>query len=94
MSNYTFDNTYGLSEEQLKQLDQAEEMMVRMDLGNCEKLLLSMLMKMMNASQFCVIWDFCMEGTCPNLKQRLNILRRYWFLSPITLGLGIVEDVT
>ena len=43
MSDYTFENTYGLSEEQLKQLDQAEEMMVRMDLGNCEKLLLSML---------------------------------------------------
>jgi len=43
MSNYTFENTYDLSEKQLKELDEAEEMMIRQDLGNCEKLLLSML---------------------------------------------------
>ena len=94
MSNYTFENTYGLSDEQLKHLDQAEEMMVRMDLGNCEKLLLSMLDEDDECIPVLCTWDFCMEGTCPNLKQRLNILRRYWFLSPTTLGLGIVEDAT
>ena len=38
-----FDNTYKLSSEQLEQLDQAEEMMLRNDLGAAERLLLSML---------------------------------------------------
>lgn len=38
-----FDNTYELSSEQLEQLDQAEEMMLRNDLGAAERLLLSML---------------------------------------------------
>lgn len=38
-----FDNTYELSPEQLEQLDQAEEMMLRNDLGAAERLLLSML---------------------------------------------------
>lgn len=35
-----FDNTYELSSEQLEQLDQAEEMMLRNDLGAAERLLL------------------------------------------------------
>ncbi len=38
-----FDNTYELTSEQLEQLDQAEEMMLRNDLGAAEKLLLSMI---------------------------------------------------
>ena len=38
-----FDNTYELTPEQLEQLDQAEEMMLRNDLGAAEKLLLSMI---------------------------------------------------
>ena len=37
-----FDNTYELTPEQLEQLDQAEEMMLRNDLGAAERLLLSM----------------------------------------------------
>lgn len=38
-----FENTYDLSTEQLEQLDNAEEMMLRNDLGAAERLLLSML---------------------------------------------------
>ncbi len=38
-----FENTYELSDEQLQQLDDAEEMMLRNDLGAAERLLLSML---------------------------------------------------
>jgi len=38
-----FENTYELTPEQLEQLDQAEEMMLRNNLGAAEKLLLSML---------------------------------------------------
>lgn len=38
-----FDNIYDLSTEQLQMLDDAEEMMLRNDLGAAEKLLLSML---------------------------------------------------
>lgn len=37
-----FENTYELTPEQLEQLDQAEEMMLRNDLGAAERLLLSM----------------------------------------------------
>ena len=38
-----FENTYELTLEQLEQLDQAEEMMLRNDLGAAERLLLSMI---------------------------------------------------
>ena len=42
MANH-FENTYELTLEQLEQLDQAEEMMLRNDLGAAERLLLSMI---------------------------------------------------
>ena len=38
-----FDNTYDLSEKQLLDLEKAEEMMLKNDLGNAEELLLDML---------------------------------------------------
>ena len=38
-----FDNTYNLSESQLQRLENAEEMMLKNDLGNAEDLLLEML---------------------------------------------------
>ena len=38
-----FDNTYELSEKQLLDLEKAEEMMLKNDLGNAEELLLDML---------------------------------------------------
>ena len=38
-----FENTYGLSESQLQRLEDAEEMMLKNDLGNAEILLLDML---------------------------------------------------
>ena len=38
-----FDNTYDLSESQLVDLEKAEEMMLKNDLGNAEQLLLQML---------------------------------------------------
>tara|TARA_B100000424_G_scaffold196316_1_gene153629 strand:+ start:351 stop:647 length:297 start_codon:yes stop_codon:yes gene_type:complete len=38
-----FDNTYDLSESQLVDLENAEEMMLKNDLGNAEQLLLKML---------------------------------------------------
>lgn len=38
-----FDNTYNLSESQLQRLEDAEEMMLKNDLGNAEDLLLEML---------------------------------------------------
>ncbi len=38
-----FENTYGLSESQLQRLEDAEEMMLKNDLGNAEILLLEML---------------------------------------------------
>jgi tetratricopeptide (TPR) repeat protein len=43
MSNHTFDNIYNLSSEQLEQLDNAEELMVKNHLGAAEQLLLKML---------------------------------------------------
>ena len=43
MTNYTFDNTYNLSEQQLQQLDEAEDVMVKGSLGKAEEILLSML---------------------------------------------------
>ncbi|GIQ97498.1 MAG: hypothetical protein CM15mP3_05320 [Candidatus Poseidoniales archaeon] len=38
-----FDNTYNLSESQLQRLEDAEEMMLKNDLGNAEDFLLKML---------------------------------------------------
>ena len=38
-----FENTYDLSESQLQRLEDAEEMMLKNDLGNAESLLLEML---------------------------------------------------
>ena len=38
-----FENTYDLSESQLVELEKAEEMMLKNDLGNAETLLLKML---------------------------------------------------
>ena len=43
MGNYTFDNTYILSDTQLQQLDEAEELMLKGALGAAESMLLSML---------------------------------------------------
>lgn len=43
MSDHAFENTYELSNEQLNALDEAEELMLRGDLGKAEELLLSML---------------------------------------------------
>ena len=43
MSSHTFENTYDLSYEQLEQLDNAEELMVKNHLGAAEELLLKML---------------------------------------------------
>ena len=43
MSDYAFDNTYDLSHEQLEQLDNAEEEMLRNNLGKAEEILLAML---------------------------------------------------
>ena len=43
MTNYAFDNTYDLSEEQLQQLDEAEDLMLKGSLGKAEEILLSML---------------------------------------------------
>lgn len=43
MSSHTFDNIYNLSNEQLEQLDEAEELMLKNSLGAAEELLLKML---------------------------------------------------
>jgi tetratricopeptide (TPR) repeat protein len=43
MSSHTFDNIYNLSLEQLEQLDNAEDLMVKNHLGAAEELLLKML---------------------------------------------------
>jgi|TARA_A200000159_G_scaffold130853_1_gene127736 tetratricopeptide (TPR) repeat protein len=43
MTNYAFDNTYDLSEQQLQQLDEAEDLMLKGSLGKAEEILLSML---------------------------------------------------
>ena len=43
MTNYAFDNTYNLSEQQLQQLDEAEDLMLKGSLGKAEEILLSML---------------------------------------------------
>ena len=43
MGNYAFDNTYNLSDDQLAQLDEAEELMLKGALGKSEDLLLGML---------------------------------------------------
>ncbi|HJM55533.1 MAG TPA: tetratricopeptide repeat protein [Poseidonia sp.] len=43
MGDHTFDNTYNLSDKQLLELDEAEELMIKGALGAAEKILLSML---------------------------------------------------
>ena len=43
VSSHTFDNIYNLSSEQLEQLDEAEELMLKNSLGAAEELLLEML---------------------------------------------------
>ena len=43
MAETPFDNIYDLSTEQLEQLDEAEDLMIRNSLGAAEKLLLTML---------------------------------------------------
>ena len=43
MAGRTWKNTYRLSDSQLEQLDQAESMMEKMDLGSAEELLERML---------------------------------------------------
>ena len=43
MTKYAFDNTYDLSEQQLQQLDEAEDLMLKGSLGKAEEILLRML---------------------------------------------------
>ena len=43
MADYGFDNTYDLSKEQLENLENAEEEMLRNNLGKAEEILLQML---------------------------------------------------
>ncbi|MEK9730673.1 MAG: tetratricopeptide repeat protein [Candidatus Poseidoniales archaeon] len=43
MSNHAFENTYGLSQQQLNDLDDAEDLMLKGSLGKAEELLLKML---------------------------------------------------
>ena len=43
MTNYAFDNTYNLTDQQLQQLDEAEDLMLKGSLGKAEEILLSML---------------------------------------------------
>jgi len=43
MSDHAFENTYDLSNEQLQSLDEAEEEMLRNNLGKAEEILLAML---------------------------------------------------
>ena len=48
MTERTWENTYNLSEEQLAQLEEAEELMEKMDLSGAEEILLSMLVSAKN----------------------------------------------
>jgi tetratricopeptide (TPR) repeat protein len=50
MAETPFDNIYDLSTEQLEQLDEAEDLMIRNSLGAAEKLLL----KMLDMDQDCI----------------------------------------
>ena len=43
MTDHTFDNTYNLSDKQLLELDEAEELMIKGALGAAEKIRLGML---------------------------------------------------
>ena len=45
MSDHAFENTYDLSNEQLQSLDEAEEEMLRNNLGKAEEILLAMLVE-------------------------------------------------
>jgi tetratricopeptide (TPR) repeat protein len=42
MSNHAFENTYGLTQQQLNDLDEAEDLMLKGSLGKAEELLLKM----------------------------------------------------
>ena len=50
MSDLPFENTYDLTVEQIRQLDEAEELMLKRNLGAAERLLLSMLELALSAS--------------------------------------------
>ena len=43
MGNYAFENTYNLTSDQLEQLDEAEDLMLKGALGKAETMLLAML---------------------------------------------------
>ena len=43
ITKYAIDNTYNLPEQQLQQLDEAEDLMLKGSLGKAEEILLSML---------------------------------------------------
>ena len=43
MSDHAFENIYGLTNEQLERLDEAEDLMLKGALGRAEKILLEML---------------------------------------------------
>ena len=43
MTEHAFDNVYGLSDDQLRRLDEAEEFMLRGEIGKAETILLAML---------------------------------------------------
>ena len=43
MTEHAFDNVYGLSDDQLGRLDEAEEFMLRGEIGKAEAILLAML---------------------------------------------------
>ena len=58
-----FENTYDLSESQLLELEKAEEMMLKNDLGNAETLLLGMLEQDRLRSSLSISVT-CMAATC------------------------------
>ena len=67
-----FDNIYDLSTEQLEMLDDAEEKMLRNDLGAAEKLLLSMLKSDEECIPVLSNLGTYTAVTCLNLKRPLN----------------------
>ena len=65
-----FENTYDLSEEQLNELEEAEELMISYDLGAAEAKLLEMYDQTRDVYRFCLIWDIYTGAIFPNLKQQ------------------------
>ncbi len=63
-----FDNTYNLSESQLQRLEDAEEMMLKNDLGNAEDLLLEMLEEDNDCILYCLISGTSTVATYQNLR--------------------------